>query len=117
MSENNGEPSLSSIHSELIRMNGNLEKHVDLTEERLDRHKDRMDTIEKTHSAQVEKFEHKWARYSKEVYGEGESDPGLKSNMTRVLLIQNASIWVLSVFGIAVIGLVANALWNLLTKH
>lgn len=87
-------PTLSTIYTELIKINGNLEKHVELTKERLDRHYQLL------------------LSHGKEIYGEGENDPGLKNHMTRILLIQNAMLWVLGVVSTGVIGLIINTVWT-----
>lgn len=92
------QPTLTSIHTELVRLNGNLEKHVDLTKERQDRQHERIEN------------------HSNEIYGKGEGSPGLKNNMTRVMLVQQASIWVIGVLATGIIGLLVNAAWTLITK-
>lgn len=92
------QPTLTTIHTELVRLNGNLEKHVDLTKERQDRQHERIEN------------------HSTEIYGKGETSPGLKNNMTKVLLIQHACIWVIGVLATGIIGLLVNAAWTLITK-
>lgn len=95
---NSNEPSLHTIQTSIVELKGAVENHVNLTKERMDRHNERIE------------------RHSKEIYGEGEKEPGIKNNMTKVLLIQNASIWVLGVIGTGLIGLIINAAWNFFTK-
>lgn len=92
------QPTLVTIHTELVRLNGNLEKHVELTKERQDRHHQRIES------------------HSTEIYGQGEISPGLKNNMTRVMIVQQASIWVIGVLATGIIGLLINAAWALITK-
>lgn len=92
------QPTLTTIHTELVRLNGNLEKHVDLTKERQDRQHERLEN------------------HSTEIYGKGEQSPGLKNNMTKVLLIQQACVWVIGVLATGIIGLLVNAAWTFFTK-
>jgi len=96
---NNSEPTLHTIQTSITELKGVVEKHVEMTKERQDRINERVE------------------RHSREIYGEGEKEPGLKNNMTKVLLIQGASIWVLGVVGTGVIGLLINAAWTFFTKH
>lgn len=92
------QPTLTTIHTELVRLNGNLEKHVDLTKERQDRQHERIEN------------------HSTEIYGKGDQSPGLKNNMTQVLLVQKACVWTIGVLATGIIGLLANAAWTLITK-
>lgn len=92
------QPTLTTIHTELVRLNGNLENHVNLTKERQE--------------SQHEKIE----KHSTEIYGQGETSPGLKNNMTRVMLVQQASMWVIGVLATGIIGLLVNAAWTVITR-
>lgn len=92
------QPTLTTIHTELVRLNANLESHVNLTKERQERQHERIQN------------------HSTEIYGQGEQSPGLKNNMTKVLLIQQASIWVIGVLATGIIGLLVNAAWTLIKK-
>lgn len=92
------QPTLLSINSELVRLNGNLERHIDLTRERQDRQGERIE------------------KHSIEIFGQGALDPGLKNHMTRVLLIQNISIWVIVTISTGVLGLLINAVWSFIIK-
>ncbi len=96
----NHPPTLYSLDKKLSTLILMFNGHRDNTAKDIDRHQGKLE------------------RHDREFYGDGtDGNQGLKNNMTRVLIIMKILIWVMATVSTALIGLLLNAAWSLMTKH